>query len=123
VPDPLAPSSLAERIADALAPRYRVLSLSLRRDAPYQVHATDVVEFLRQFGFVSPVLVGEGLGCLTSLIVAAWFPTQAGALILMDARFDAVGDGVEARSLRDCPPDIAALRGAVRCPVFEAPLP
>jgi pimeloyl-ACP methyl ester carboxylesterase len=120
-PDRPATSSLIENIAASLAPRYRVLSLAPRGDAPYQVHATDLVEVLRQFGFRSPILIGERLGSLTSLIVAAWYPVCVGGLVLVDPLSTALpGDTIEARSLRDCPPEIARLRSAVRCPVLES---
>jgi pimeloyl-ACP methyl ester carboxylesterase len=120
VPDPLIASPVIERIAASMAPRYRVVSLSTRASVAYQVHATDLLEVLRQFGFTAPVLVGEGLGCLTALIVAAWYPTHVSALILVEPTYaPPPGDTLEARALRDCPPDVVRLRSAVRCPVLE----
>jgi pimeloyl-ACP methyl ester carboxylesterase len=121
VPDPFSSSVLVESLAESLAPGYRILSLSGRGNSPYQVDATDLRDTLRQFGFSAPVLVGERLGCLASLLVAAWYPTEIGGLVLIDPTFDRPADeSIEARSLRDCPPDIATLRKAVRCPVLEA---
>src|SRR5438132_9388241 len=74
VPDPLVSSVVVECIAASLAPRYRVVSLSPGNSVAYQVHATHLLAVLSQFGFVAPILVGEGLGCLATLIVAAWYP-------------------------------------------------
>jgi pimeloyl-ACP methyl ester carboxylesterase len=122
VPDPVVASEVVEVIAAAMAPRYRVLSVSPRESVPYQVAAADLLGMLDQFGFSAPVLIGEGLGCLAALIVSAWYPTRVGGLVLVDTAWEPPpGDSVAARALRDCPPNLAALHGAVRCPVVEVP--
>ena len=119
VPDPLAPSTFIEVVAAALAPDYRVLSITPREDAPYQVQATDVVGVLAQFGFAAPLILGQRLGCAAALLVAAWTPERVGALVLVDAVYQASGAALVVRSLRECPPDVAALRLAVRCRMLE----
>ncbi len=112
-------SPLIEKIAAVLSPRYRVLSLSLRASVPYQVWATDLVGMLDQFGFTEPALVGEGLGCLPALLVAAWYPMRVRRMVLVEPTTEPPGDTIEARGLRDCPPDWPRLRAAVRCPMLE----
>jgi pimeloyl-ACP methyl ester carboxylesterase len=119
VPDPLGPSPFIESVAAALTPDYRVLSIAARDDCPYQVEASDVVGVLAQFGFTSPIVVGEGLSCAAALLVAAWSPERVGALILVDAVYQPSGDALLARSLRECPPNVAALRVAVRCRLLQ----
>ena len=120
VPDPISESRLVEELAASIAPRLRVLSVSPRVGVPYQVSATDLLGVLRQFGFPTPVVLGEGLGCLVALILAAWYPTHVGALILLEPKYDPPpGESSEARALRDCPPDVARLRARVQCPVIE----
>jgi pimeloyl-ACP methyl ester carboxylesterase len=125
VPDPLAAGdSAVDGLAAALAPRYRVLSVRSRGDVPYQVDAVDLVGVLGQFGFRTPVLVGERLGCVTALAVAAWYPERVAGLILLEPVFAAgPADRLAGRALRDCPPDVARLRAAVRCPVLERTTP
>jgi pimeloyl-ACP methyl ester carboxylesterase len=127
VPDPLSlrPSELVEGLAALLAPTYRVLSVAPRAAAPYQVAAADLEGVLSQFGFLQPVLIGEGLGCLTVVILAAWYPELVGRLILVGptcaAPEDSLEDGIEARALRECPPDWPALLESVRCEVLGMP--
>ena len=112
---------MVDRLGAALAPRYRVLSVSSRGDAPYQVDVLDLVGVLSQFGFRTPVLVGERLGCVTALVAAAWYPDRVGGLILAHPVYDPPrSEGVAARALRDCPPDWSRLRAAVRCPILES---
>jgi pimeloyl-ACP methyl ester carboxylesterase len=74
-----------------------------------------------QFGLYGSVVVSEGLGCATALLLAAWHPERVAALALIDTRFegDANGDGLALRALRDCPPDWTRLRLAVKCGVVE----
>jgi pimeloyl-ACP methyl ester carboxylesterase len=119
VPDPLGPSdSLLAELA-RLAPRYRVLSVAPRGDSPYQVDAIDLVGLLRQFGFVSPLLVAQGHGCVAALLVAAWHPERVAALVLVEAAQPApAGESLVARALRECPPDWVSLREGLRCPVL-----
>ena len=113
-------ASVVDALAAELAPRYRVLSVSSRGEAPYQVDVTDLVGVLSQFGFRTPVLLGERRGCVTALIATAWYPARVAGLILLDPLFEApTSAGVAARALRDCPPDWPALRAAVRCPVLQ----
>lgn len=75
---------------------------------------------LNQFGFTSPVLLGEGLGCVVGLLLAAWFPDRFGGLVLCEPGYASEGGGLVARSLRDCPPDVTALHNAVTCPMLIA---
>jgi pimeloyl-ACP methyl ester carboxylesterase len=117
VPDPLAPSLFIESVPVALD--YRVLSIAPRENTPYQVQANDVAGVLAQFGFASPIVVGEGLGCAAALVVAAWYPERVGRLILVSATYRSSGDNLVVRSLRECPLDVTALRQAIQCPVLE----
>jgi pimeloyl-ACP methyl ester carboxylesterase len=114
VPDGSFLSSSIPRLAAELAPTWRVLSISPRPSVPYQVTALDVVGVLDQLGCEHNLLVGEGTGCLTALLVAAWYPPKVSGLLLVDGRY--AGD----RYLRECPPDLAALRAMVSCAVCEA---
>ena len=93
------------------------MSVSPRSDSPYQVSVVDVVGVLDQFGFVAPVLVGVGVGCVTAVLVAAWYPDRVGRLILIDPSLE--GGGLVGQSLRDCRPDMAGLRAGLTCPVLE----
>ena len=123
VPDPLwVDDALVDALAARFAPRYRVLSLQPRPAQPYQVQLADLRATLDQFGFGAPVLVGERLGCVAALLLAAWYPDSVARLVLLDQTCPIPpGDEscVEARALTDCPPDRARLRLAVRCPVLE----
>jgi pimeloyl-ACP methyl ester carboxylesterase len=75
---------------------------------------------LSQFGFASPVLVGEGLGCVPAMIVAAWYPDRVGRIILVAPAVEPPpGDDAGAWALRECPPDWTALRARVSCDVLE----
>jgi pimeloyl-ACP methyl ester carboxylesterase len=116
VPDPLGTSTLVDALAAALAPRFRVFSITPRVDAPYQVHVLDLEGALGQFGFERIVLVAEGLGSISALLLAAWYPLRVGALSLVDPVLNAPeGETLFARSLRDCP----MVRPPVECPVVE----
>jgi pimeloyl-ACP methyl ester carboxylesterase len=120
VPDLLLPSTLVEGLALALAPTCRVLSVAPRINVAYQVAAMDLADVLRQFGFPRPVLLGEGLGCLHVLIVAAWYPELVWRVVLVDpTSVPSAGDSLETRALRNCPPDMTSLRRAVKCDVLE----
>ncbi|HEX8968999.1 MAG TPA: alpha/beta hydrolase [Chloroflexota bacterium] len=120
MPDPLQPTALIDGLAGALAARYRVISLSPRRETAYQVAGNDVLGMLQQFGFAAPVLAAEGLGCAAALIVAAWYPGRVAGVALIDATYSAPpGDSLEARALRDCPPDWPGLIRQIRCPVLD----
>lgn len=116
--DPMREASAATRLAEALAPRYRVLSILARPEQPYQVHVVDLLGVLAQFGFERPLLAPEGASCISALLLAAWYPERVGALALIDAQPQS-GDGIRARSLRDCPPDWQSIRAAVQCPIVE----
>jgi pimeloyl-ACP methyl ester carboxylesterase len=119
-PDPLARSAIADALGAGLAPAFRVLSVAARGGVAYQVTATDLAGVLRQFGFPRAVLLGEGLGCLHVLIVAAWYPELAWRIILVEPTgVTATGASLEARALRDCPPDMTNLRRGVSCAVLE----
>ncbi len=102
-----------------IAPRYRVMSVGPRGGTPYQVGATDLLGVILQFGLHDPVVLGEGLGCVTTLVFSAWYPEHARRLILAKPTWNVSGDSLEARALRDCPPDLPALSGRIRCPVTE----
>jgi pimeloyl-ACP methyl ester carboxylesterase len=120
-PDLFSDSSFVEALAASIAPRMRVVSVSPRLGVPYQVNAMDLLGVIEQFGFVAPVVLGEGLGCLVALMLAAWYPSHTGGLILVEPKSElTTGDSTQARALRDCPPDVARLRARVRCPVIEA---
>lgn len=118
-PDPLVASPVVEDLAALIAPRYRVLSASPRPGTPYQVSAIDLLGVITQFGFEAPIVVGEGLGCITALVVAAWYPYAVGSLLFVNSVWGATGDSIETRALRECPPDVDALRRAVRCQLSE----
>jgi pimeloyl-ACP methyl ester carboxylesterase len=122
VPDPLAPGDeVVQRLAAHFAPDYRVVSISPRPGQPYQIQMTDVLAIVDQFGFDQPILVGEGLGCVAALLLAAWHPGRIARLVLIDATFAALSrwESAEARALRDCPPDWPSIRAAVQCPIAE----
>lgn len=103
-------------LAATLAPRHRVLSLSAREAVSYQTDAADLADFLRTLGFEAPVLVGAGMGAFATLLVAAWWPSLVGALLLVAHAREAAA-GLAGRGLRECPPDWDALLALVRCPV------
>jgi pimeloyl-ACP methyl ester carboxylesterase len=82
----------------------------------------DILATLNQFGFEKPILVAERLGCVAALVLAAWNPGRIACLVLIDPTYDAppaFADSIEARALRDCPPDWPSLRAAVQCPIVE----
>ncbi len=120
VPDPRSPDhTLVGQFAETLAPRYRVLSLTPRGDSAYQVDAADLLATLDQFGFATPVLLAEGLGCVAAVLLAAWHTGRVAGLVLVDPIYDPLfSDGLAARALQDCPPDWPALRRAIACPVL-----
>ena len=90
VPDPLLPNDLVvDALAAWFAPRYRVVSLEPRAGQPYQIQTADLRATLHQFGFSSPILVGQRLGCLAALLVAAWYPKSVARLILVDQIIEA----------------------------------
>jgi len=109
-------SDLAPVLAAAFAPRYRVLGLAPREGVSYQTDAADLEALLSAFGFEQPLLVGEGVGAVAPLLVAAWWPSLVGALLLVAPAREAA-HGIEGRGLRECPPDWDALLALVRCPV------
>jgi len=79
----------------------------------------DLLGVLDQFGFLSPVVLGERRGCTSVMLVAAWYPERVGRVVLVDPTLASVGDDVRALSLRDCPPDWRALRARMACEVLE----
>ena len=123
VPDPLSPGDvLVETLAASSAADARVISVEPRAGYPYQIQAADLHATLAQFGFATPVLVGERLGCVAALLVAAWFPDAVSKLVLVDPTYAASPEctgSIEARALHDCPPDWPSVRTAVRCPILE----
>jgi pimeloyl-ACP methyl ester carboxylesterase len=108
-----------DRLAARLAPTHRVLSVSPRPGVPYQVATLDLVGVLEQFGFISPVVLGERAGCLSVMLVAAWYPERVGRVVLVDPTLEPEGDDIAALSLRECPPDWRALRAKAACEVLE----
>jgi len=75
---------------------------------------------LDAFGFRAPVLVGEGLGCVAAVLVAAWHSGRIAGLVLVEPIYEtprSEGD-VRAYALIDCPPDWAGLRARLTCPVL-----
>lgn len=123
VPDPLSvDDGFAQGLAEVFAPRYRVLSVQPRGASPYQVDACDLLALLDQFGFASPVLIAEGLGCVAAVLVAAWHVDRVAGLVLVEPVYaPPLADGVPARALRDCPPNWPSLREAVQCAVLDVP--
>jgi pimeloyl-ACP methyl ester carboxylesterase len=121
VPDPLAPGNVVvDALAAQFAPPYRLLSVEPRAAHPYQTQAVDLRATLEQFGFAAPILIGERLGCIAALLVAAWYPDVIGRLVLVDPVYEASPLHeltIEARALRECPPDWPSLRSSVHCPV------
>jgi hypothetical protein len=64
--------------------------------------------------------MAEGSGCVTALLLAAWYAERVSGLALIDAVLAApAGDSLVARALRDCPPDWPRLRMDLRCDVVE----
>jgi pimeloyl-ACP methyl ester carboxylesterase len=121
LPDPLSPSPLIGSLAVVLAPRYRALSLALRTDVPYQGDALDVANFLDAFGFEHPVLLAEGTSCVAALLVATWYPRLVAGIVLVAAQSRPAEAGLPGRGLRECPPDLVALRAAVTVPEIDLP--
>ena len=122
VPDPLSPrEDVVSDLAAYFAPEYRVLSIDPRPGQPYQVHAMDILATLDQFGFEQPILVSEGFGCIIALLLAAWHPSRIASVVMIDPMYapSSVHDGLEARALRDCPPNVTTLRAAIQCPLLE----
>jgi pimeloyl-ACP methyl ester carboxylesterase len=115
-PDPFAASPLIASVAADLAPRFRVLSLAPRSDVPYQADALDVSTFLDAFGFDHPVVLAEGIGCVAALLAATWHPHRVAALLLVEPSAATPRPGLPGRGLRECPPDLAALRAALSVP-------
>lgn len=114
---PSGDSALIELLATRLPPRYRLWSIK-PHDIPYQVAAYELLGALDQFGFTTSVLLGERLGCVPALVLAAWYPERCSGLVLFEPSYDTQGEGIAARALRDCPPDVTALRSAVVCPTL-----
>jgi pimeloyl-ACP methyl ester carboxylesterase len=99
-----------------------VLSLPPRPGTPYQVAAADLLGVLDQFGFLEAMLLAEGVSCAPAVLVAAWHPSRLAGLVLVEPPFGDLppsGEALEARALRDCPPDWSRLRAAIRCPVLS----
>ena len=74
------------------------------------MHVGDVREFVEQFGFTRVTLVGERLGCVTAVLLAAWHSDLVASVRLVEPRWTAEGESLFARSLRDAPPDWTRLR-------------
>jgi pimeloyl-ACP methyl ester carboxylesterase len=64
------------------------------------------------------VLIAEGLSCASAILLAAWYPEDVRALLLVDSR-PPEDDALLARSLRDCPPEWVKLRAGISGPVLE----
>lgn len=123
VPDPLSADDLVrDALGAAFAPGYRVVSIEPRAGQPYQIQMVEVLATFEQFGFESPILIGERLGCVAALLIAVWYPTRISRLVLVDPIYTAPCEyrsSIEARALHDCPPDWPSLRMAPRCPILE----
>jgi pimeloyl-ACP methyl ester carboxylesterase len=120
LPDPLVPSPLVEQLAALVTPRWRVMSIAPRPDVPYQVQLADVLGVMDQFGFLHAIVVAEGVACVTALLLATWYSQHVGRVVLVQPRFALDGKSLQARALRDCPPDCVRLRADLKCPVEEA---
>jgi pimeloyl-ACP methyl ester carboxylesterase len=92
---------LIEALAEALTPRYRLMSLWLRQGLPCEVLAVDLLGVLDQFGFDNPVLIGEEVGGVAALLVARWHPGRIRKLALVNPPDEvATVDGLDTCSLR-----------------------
>jgi pimeloyl-ACP methyl ester carboxylesterase len=85
------------RLAERLAPEYRVLALDLRgrgdSDKPaegygFAYHARDVLAFADALGIASFTLVGHSFGATTATYLASIQPKRVNALVLMDGGAD-----------------------------------
>jgi pimeloyl-ACP methyl ester carboxylesterase len=134
LPDLAEDGAAFDALASRLAPRWRVLAVDPRgrgrSSAPahgygYQVHVADAIGLLDLLGVERAGLVGRGFGALVATLLAAWYPTRAGALVVEpgSGRPGPRGDAVEqdVRALRDARPDLEAVCGALRCPTLVVP--
>lgn len=85
------------RLAERLAPEYRVLALDMRgrgdSDKPaegygFAYHARDVLAFADALGIESFALVGHSFGATTAAYLASIQPQRVQALVLMDGGAD-----------------------------------
>lgn len=121
-------ADLPVALGDELAPDWRVLSLALAADLPYQSHASQVDRLLDTFGFDQPVLLGSGLGGGIALLVAAWYPTRMAGLVLVNHALTSArrrkiaalaAEQPAWRAWLDAPPAWARLESQVVCPVLR----
>jgi pimeloyl-ACP methyl ester carboxylesterase len=121
-----APHGVAEVLASALAPEWRVLELSPRACLPYQAQAAELVEFLDTFGFQQSVLLGSGVTAALALVVAAWYPTRLAGLILLNGTLSAAtrarlvahsGTYPALRAWLDAPPRWRSIEQQIACPL------
>jgi pimeloyl-ACP methyl ester carboxylesterase len=86
LPDPHAPTSTAiDTLAPELAPRFRVLSLTLPSPHLAEVCAVDLAGFLHAFGFRQVVVLAEGSAAVIAERLAAWCPDAIAGVLVVDA--------------------------------------
>jgi pimeloyl-ACP methyl ester carboxylesterase len=127
--DPLGSlAGLAPALGDALAPDWRVLSLVLPADLPYQSHVSEVHRLLDTFGFKQPVLLGSGLAGGIALLVAAWYPTRIAGVVLVSHTLTSArrrkiavlaAEQPAWRAWLDAPPAWSRLERQVVCPMLH----
>jgi pimeloyl-ACP methyl ester carboxylesterase len=92
-------------LAEALAPRYRVLAYDLRGRGDsakpttgYNVptHAGDLLAFIETLALEKPVVIGHSLGAMITVFFASRYPTRPSKLVLIDGGADARPEIVEA---------------------------
>jgi pimeloyl-ACP methyl ester carboxylesterase len=120
--------NLAEALAAALSPDWRVVQPTLAPEAPYQAHAAQTLWLLETFGFEQSVLLGSGLAAGVVLLVAAWYPTRVAGLVLVSPgltrarrlKVEALAAEQPAwRAWLDTPPLWSRLERQVACPVLR----
>jgi pimeloyl-ACP methyl ester carboxylesterase len=121
---------LADVLASALSPDWRVIQPTLGPEVPYQSHAAQTLWLLDTFGFEQAVLLGGGLAAGVVLLVAAWYPTRVAGLVLVNGgrglstrqrtRLTALAAHEPAlRAWLDTPPAWSRLERQVTCPVLR----
>ncbi|WP_428609560.1 alpha/beta fold hydrolase [Sedimenticola sp.] len=86
-----------DRLAQALAPDYRVIALDLRgrgdSDKPEQgygfaYHARDILAFMQQLGIESFAIVGHSFGATLGTYLASIRPSRVKAIVLLEGGAD-----------------------------------
>ena len=129
--DPLGSlADLGAALGADLAPDWRVLSVALPVDLPYQAQAAQALWLVHTFGFDQTVLVGSGLGGTVALLMAAWYPARVAGLVLVNGgrrlspnqrtRLTALATQQPAwRAWLDAPPACSRLERSLTCPVLR----